>query len=206
MRILLLADIHDNLENLRRILSREAGNHQLVLVLGNLGNKHKQVIETLKEHAELVKAIPGPQDTIETMKTLISDRMNLHRKTFSLRGFNLIGLGSINDPQMQIEPELTSEEDQQIGTIFNTLLQRTGPEKILISYRNPHSTYQQDSGSQQLQKIIEKQRLHTVISGEPVQQAEKNINNCHLLNPGSVNKGQYALLNLQEKTAQLKTI
>jgi len=208
MDILLLSEIHDNQDTLKRILLREEDNHRIILVLGNLGSDgtHQQTLELLNDHADLVKAIPGPNDTTDTMKSLIDSRMNLHRQVFSLEGCDFIGLGSIDDPQMDVEQQISDQEDQQIGSIIPALMERTSGRQIIATYRPPNNILPETDGSTSLRNLLQDSPPELLITGQDIGQQQASVNGCQVIAPGSVNRGEYAILNLENNNVDLKSL
>jgi Icc-related predicted phosphoesterase len=209
MQVLITAEIHGQHKKLKRILAREQGEFDLAIAIGNLAgqNDFSTLQETFNDHAELTKAIPGPLDREETMKNLVNDRMNLHKQIFSLRGLEFVGIGSIDDLQLDVQEDLTEDEDEQLGEITGALLDRTQSDKrILTSYRNPYQAFGTNDGSKELRKTVSNEDLVAAICGQQLEQQERLVDGTLVLNPGTVIKGEYALLDLEEGVSDLRSL
>lgn len=217
MRVLVVSDIHGDVETLKRIVNRESDEYELILVLGDITDvslddyleRAEEVINVLDQQGTFVKAIPGNMDDEDVLRLLIEHRINLHKDTFSLQDCDFVGFGGGTTPfDTPFEPS-----DEERGTVLKTLLQRTSsPNRVVVSHHPPKNTRidrtadGEQVGSQELRDIIETGGVRLVLSGhihEAVGQDE--LNGTVMVNPGPVNEGRYALIDIGEEiTIELK--
>lgn len=210
MRVLALSDIHGDVDSLERILNREDDYH-LILVLGDITDvshddyvdRARRIIELLDDQGKFVKAIPGNMDDEEILRLLIENRVNLHKDIFSLGDFDFVGFGGGSTPfNTPFEPD-----DAERGKVISTLLERTGsPYHAIVSHHPPKNTRIDRTadgdqvGSEELRRIIENEDIRLVLSGHIHEAAgEDKLGDTVMVNPGPVNEGKYALLELGEE-------
>lgn len=202
MRILLLAHPEDATEKIDNIINREEGHNDLVLVVGPFGDDTTETIQALSKDSALVKAVPAPGDSQETMKQLSQERMLLHTQTISMGGFDIIGLGSIDGPQMDVEAEMTDAEDDALERISTALMERTDADHtLLLTYRNPKE-FGSDT-SETITQLRQVDGIAGIISGQTVRQDAAELDGCQVINPGDLRKGEYAVLETDDMITEL---
>lgn len=202
MRILLLAHPEDATEKINNIISREEGHNDLVLVVGPFGDDTTEIIQALSKDSALVKAVPAPGDSQETMKQLSQERMLLHTQTISMGGLDVIGLGSIDGPQMDVETKVTAAEDDDLERISTALMERTDADRTLfLTYRNPKE-FGSDT-SETITQLRGVDGIAGIISGQTVRQDAAELDGCQVINPGDLREGEYAVLETDDMSTEL---
>lgn len=210
MQALVLSDIHGDTDSLERILRREQGEHDLVLVLGDITDnglndylpRAKQVVQLLNDHATFVKAVPGNMDNEDVLKHLIENRINLHKQLFSMEDYDFIGFGGGSTPfDTPFEPD-----DAERGEVLRTLLQRTKSDhRAIVSHQPPKGTAIDrtndgtQAGSAALRNLLDDEPVDAVFSGH-IHEARgtDTVNGTLVVNPGPVNEGYYARVALDD--------
>lgn len=205
MRILLLAHPEDAIDRLNTVISREEGHNDLVLVVGPFGDDATEIIQALSKDSGLVKAVPAPSDSQETMKQLSQERMLLHTQTISMGGLDVIGLGSIDSPQMDVGAEMTDTEDAALKRISTALLDRTDADRTLfLTYRNPEE-FGTDT-SETVTRLRRVDGVEAIISGQTVRQDAAELDGCQVINPGDLREGEYAVLETDTMETELMSL
>jgi len=193
MRILLLAHPGGAIDRLNTVINREEGQNDLVLIVGPFGDDTTAALQALEQDSALVKAVPAPTDDQETMKQLSQERMLLHTQTISMAGTDIIGLGSIDGPQMDVEAETTDAEDEALERISTALLDRTDADQvIMLTYRNPRE-FGTDT-SRTVTRLRGVTGIEAIISGQAGRQDSAELDGCQVINPGDLREGEYAVL------------
>lgn len=207
MQVLLLSDIHGDIDALQRILNRAQG-YDLILVLGDLTDmsiddavgRAREVVELLDEQGTFVKAIPGNMDDEDVLGMLIEHRVNLHKDLFTMEDTDFVGFGGgrshVDTP---FEPD-----DAERGEVLRQLLERTRSERrAVVSHEPPRDTATdrlssgEHVGSQALRDLVEDVAVDVVLSGHIHEaQGTDRIGETLVVNPGPVTEGQYAVMTI----------
>ncbi|MFP4038686.1 MAG: metallophosphoesterase [Candidatus Nanohaloarchaea archaeon] len=209
MKVLLLTDIHGNVENLEKILSRES--FDTVLCAGDLSDASEytdysqnlgEVLDTFESGSGLVKAVPGNMDPEEeSVQALIARRMNIHKKIASLGDFEAVGFGGGITPfGTPFEPS-----GDEIRKAVETLHGRMSSErKVAVIHQPPEGTELDISngehvGSPEVREVIEDKDFDLLVTGH-IHEARgvDQLAGTKMVNPGPVNQGFYAVLDTDE--------
>lgn len=210
MRVLALSDIHGDIDELERIL-REAADYELILVLGDITDtgvddyvgRARAILDLLDEQGVMVKAIPGNMDDERVLELLMEYRFNLHKDMISMADMDFVGFGGGSTPfDTPFEPD-----DEERGQVLATLLERTAaPRRAIVSHQPPHNTRIDrtsdgtQAGSKALRQLIEDEEIALVLSGHIHEAAGADrYNGTVMVNPGPVQEGQYALIDIGEE-------
>ncbi len=229
MRILALSDIHGDVATLKRILSIEDGNYDLMLVLGDITDmslgdyvgRAEEIVEVLDSEGTFVKAIPGNMDNEDVLKLLIDNRINLHKDMFTMADIDFVGFGGSMNSENSLDRANASSSpsgttpfdtpfepsDDERGQVLKTLLQRTSaPQRAIVSHHPPKNTLIDRTadgdqvGSDELRRIIENEDIRIVLSGHIHEAAgEDRLGDTVMVNPGAVQDGRYAILDVGEE-------
>lgn len=208
MQVLLLSDIHGDIDALERVLKREQG-FDLVLVLGDLTDmkyddavgRAREIVELLDDQRTFVKAIPGNMDGEDVLRVLIENRVNLHKDMFTMEDTDFVGFGGGRSPaETPFEPE-----DAERGEVLRQLLERTKSERrAVLSHEPPRDTKidrvssGDHVGSRALRDIVEDVDVDLVLSGHVHEARGKDVvNGTLLVNPGAVTDGHHAVLDTE---------
>lgn len=209
MKALVLSDIHGDTESLERILRSEP-EHDMVLVLGDLTDAGledpqgaaEEVIELLNEYGSFVKAVPGNMDDETVLKLLIDNRINLHKQMCSMGDTDFVGFGGGETPfDTPFEPD-----DEERGEVLATLLDRTkAARRAIVSHQPPKNTAVDrtddgtQAGSASLRRLLDDADVDLVLSGH-IHEARgtDRIGDTLVVNPGPVNEGYYAVLEITD--------
>ncbi|MFB6190220.1 MAG: metallophosphoesterase [Candidatus Nanohaloarchaea archaeon] len=204
MRVLLVTDIHGDVEKLEKILDRE--NFDAVLCGGDLsdarefsdyGGKLDEVLEAFDRKEKLVKAVPGNMDPEEEcVRKLMQTRMNLHKKIASLGNFEAVGYGGGQTPfGTPFEPS-----DEDIVSALDTLYDRmTSDNRVAVIHQPPKGTPLDVAdgdhvGSEGVRELIEEKDFDLLLTGHIHEShGRTDISGTLAVNPGPVTEGHYAV-------------
>jgi len=209
MKLLLLTDIHGNVENLERILDRE--NYDAVLCAGDLSDAEKyedyeenleRVLETFNKKEKLTKAIPGNMDPEKAcVKKLMEHRLNLHKKIASFEEFEAVGFGGGITPfETPFEPE-ESEIKNAVSTLYSRM---TDDKRIAVIHQPPRNTNvdivdEKHVGSEKVRELFEENKFDLVVTGHIHESIGiDTIKDTSIVNPGPVMDGYYAVANIND--------
>ncbi|MDY6768754.1 MAG: metallophosphoesterase [Candidatus Nanohaloarchaea archaeon] len=207
MKVLALSDIHGAVDNVEEILDRETG-YDLVLVAGDITDTSAddytgtaaEILELLNERAPMVKGVPGNMDDDRILELLIDNRVNLHKSMFSMQGYDIVGFGGGRTPfDTPFEPE-----DSERGSVLEQLLGRTTAARTaVVSHEPPHGTAADVTsdgdhvGSEALRRLMDDRDIDLVLSGHIHEaRAIDTVAGTTVVNPGPVQEGRYAVLEL----------
>lgn len=209
MRVLLLTDIHGEVENLEKILTREE--YETVLCAGDLSDANEfddyernllEVLETFDQKGKMVKAIPGNMDPERIcVKELIDFRMNIHKKIASFESFDAVGFGGGQTPfGTPFEPE-----GAEIRDALSQLYERMSSDKRIGVIHQPPANSRLDIvdgdhvGSEEVRELIEEKDFELVLTGHIHESSgEDVIGGTHVVNPGPVLEGDYGVAEITE--------
>ncbi len=220
MKVLLLSDIHGNLENLEKIFYRE-DDFDAALCAGDLSDSSKfenyerrlqRVLKIFDKHRKLVKMVPGNMDEEEVcIKNLLDYRMNLHKDEASFNGFEAIGFGGGITP---FDTPFEPEEDEIVSTL-EILYERMGSgKKFAVVHQPPYGltvdiTDGNHVGSQKLRKLYERKKFDLILTGHIHEgRSIDKVNGAVIINPGSVDEGYYGIAEVSDEgvEATLKSL
>ena len=205
MNILLLSDIHQRIENLKKIV-KIASDEQidLCIITGDLTNfgEISDVEKVLKEVEKFkVLAIPGNMDTEEVVKVLEKNKMNLHNQKIKINGINFVGFGGglLNN----LGGVLYSEEE-----LKKSLRENLKGDKLFLVTHVPALRSGIDRtkngmflGSKSVRNIIEERKPFIHVCGHVHESfGETKIGNTISINIGAVKEGKAMILYLEKET------
>ncbi|RLJ08171.1 MAG: YfcE family phosphodiesterase [Candidatus Aenigmatarchaeota archaeon] len=223
MRLLVLADIHGQWQELDRIIDAvKDEDFDAVICPGDftdmfsvppeftqmdVGNMVLQRLLTLKKP---LFAVPGNHDPYELLDLLDDFDVNCHGKLKQLKGYQIAGWGGAVTPfHTKFEP--TDEETQDALRLIEE--QKRG-KLIFLTHNPPYNTQMdrtisgQHVGSKLIRDFIERVQPVLVISAH-IHEAfgQDTLNNTVIFNPGPVYEGRYGLVTLEpEIRCELKKI
>jgi len=204
MRILVLSDIHGNLEKLEKIVKLIHNDVALVLITGDLTNfgsrqDTENVLGTLEGLDVL--AIPGNLDTKEVLDVLEERKISLHARKkkigeFVFAGFGggkLGGKGPFNSSEEKIKEGLARVLEGGKNAVALTHMPPYGTKLDLASDKS-------HIGSTAVKEaILEKQPLLHLCGHAHESFGEEKIGETISINVGAVNQGMALALELGEK-------
>lgn len=210
MKVLLLTDIHGNVENLEKIVSRAS--FDTILCAGDLSDdgefdnyeeQLEKVLDIFDESGVLTKTVPGNMDPEETcLEHLIKRRMNLHKKIAAFDGFEAVGFGGGITPfGTPFEPS-----GEEIKSAVSTLFKRMNSDKRVAVIHQPPKDTELDIadgnhvGDEKVRELIEETGFNLVLTGHIHESRGKDtINDCLLVNPGPAMDGYYAVAEIDDE-------
>ncbi|MFB6174859.1 MAG: metallophosphoesterase [Candidatus Nanohalobium sp.] len=218
MKVLLLTDVHGDLENLRRIVKKE--NFDALLCAGDLSDANEfsdyegrlqEVLEEFEETGKMAKSVPGNMDVEEScVKALIDHRMNIHKKIASFQTFDVVGFGGGQTPfGTPFEPS-----GDEIYEALDTLYGRMASDrKIAVIHQPPADTNLdlvdgKHVGSEEVGQLIEEKSFDLVLTGHIHESyGVDEVGGTKLVNPGAVIDGRYGVMDVDgDVTVELKQI
>lgn len=210
MRVLLLTDIHGNVEKLQRIFYREefdtalcAGDLSDASKFDNYTKRLKKVLKVFDKEGKLSKMVPGNMDKEqECIKQLIDHRMNLHKNIASFEKFDALGYGGGNTPfDTPFEPD-----QEKVRETLEILHGRTESDtKIGVIHHPPYNTAADIAdgnhvGSKPVRKLVEEKDFNLILTGHIHEsRAKDKIGSTEIINPGPVNQGYYAVAEIGDE-------
>ncbi len=221
MKVLLVTDIHGDIEKLGKIVDKE--DFDAVLCGGDLAeapmgedgekvresdlseysNKLSQVLDVFEKQGLPTKAVPGNMDPEEEcVKQLIQRRMNIHKKIASFEKFEAVGFGGGQTPfGTPFEPE-----GEEIKTALTTLYDRMKADtKIAVIHQPPAATNLDivdgdHVGSTEVRSLIEEKDFDLVLTGHIHEsRGLDRIEETPVVNPGPVMEGYYGVAKIDEE-------
>lgn len=206
MKLLLLSDIHSNLKNLEEILKKTE--FDIILIAGDLTHFRKQDVITIDElvskYAPECYAVHGNCDNKEILSYSLSGIKFIHGKSLRLDDFTLHGIGGALKTPFGTPSEYTEEEYEEVlkhfrYSEFNILVSHSPAKGILDRTR-----YGENIGSMAIRKYLK--NFQIVLSGH-VHESFGVLKDENLaVNPGPVNWGRFAILELESGEVELKQI
>lgn len=218
MEVLLLTDIHGDWENLEKIVSRES--FDAVLCAGDLSDASEfddyqenlgKVLDVFEGSEALVKAVPGNMDLEdECVRTLIDNRMNLHKKIAGFEEFEAVGFGGGLTPfDTPFEPE-----EVEIRETIELLYDRMSSDvRIAVIHQPPENTALDVAdgihvGSSEVRTLLENTGFDFLLTGHIHESfGVDELSDTILVNPGPVFEGRYGILTVgDELDVELKRL
>lgn len=203
MRLLCIADVHSNIENVRKLRDKLLHNiPDLIVIAGDFTNEgSKSIAEEIIDVLSFAKilAVPGNMDSKEIEDLLEKKGINLHKKKVSFGGYTFIGIGGgkplntfyrFNIGELEAEKYLKKlfEEDRNV-----VLVSHTPPygNEIDLAHSGVYL------GLRALNKIIEEEKPLLCICGH-VHEAKGiiKIGNTPCVNVGSLKEGCATIVEL----------
>ncbi len=219
MKVLLLTDIHGNIEKLDRIIHKE-DDFDVALCAGDISDakrfddyekRLKRVLKVFDKQRKLTKLVPGNMDKEEVcIENLIDFRMNLHKNICSFDEFEAVGFGGGQTPfGTPFEPE-----EQEIVDTIETLYQRMKDDKKVAVLHNPPHGYNVDItngehvGSKKITKMLEEKDFDLVVTGHIHEcPGIDDIEGTKLINPGATDNGRYGIAYINDEIeVELKSL
>lgn len=218
MKVLLLTDIHGDVENLERIVSRES--FDAILCAGDLSDASEfddykarlgEVLDVFDAEGVLTKAVPGNMDPEEAcVGELIQRRMNLHKKIASFEEFEAVGFGGGLTPfGTPFEPDGEEIRDA-VSTLWNRMKSDT---RVGVIHQPPENTALdlvdgENVGSAEVRQLLEEKGFDLVLTGHIHEaRGRDSVSGTEVVNPGPVLEGFYGVAEIGEDVSvELKQI
>lgn len=220
MKVLLITDIHGDIEKLEKIVEREKDDCEAVLCAGDISDKREyddyearleEVLNVFEKEGLMTKAVPGNMDPEqECVKHLIDRRMNIHKKIASFERFEAVGFGGGKTPfGTPFEPS-----GDQIKNAVSTLYDRMNADRRVAVIHQPPLDTELDVadgdhvGSEEVRELIEEKDFELLLTGHIHESRGRDqIGDTELINPGPVMEGFYAVAEFgEELSLDMKTI
>lgn len=206
MKLLLLSDIHSNIGNLEEILKKE--DFELLLIAGDLTHFRKQdviVIDDLvTKYAPECYAVHGNCDHAEILDYKLEGINFIHGKSLEVAEITLHGIGGSLRTPFGTLSEYSENDFEEILKNFNfsdfNILVSHCPARGILDRTN----YGENIGSEAIRRYIE--NFQIVISGHVHESFGVIKDERIAVNPGPVNWGRYAILDLRTMEVKLKKI
>ena len=214
MKIMVLADIHGNLEALEQMQTPLA-EADLVLLAGDItnfgGTKHvRAVLDTLNQYASRVLAVPGNCDPPLVDAYLAETGVNLHGRAVCVNDWWFIGAGGTL-------PELGRLPTEAGERLFTDALERglagcQNPDRIVLVTHQPAWSTKLDAigpdrhaGNRAIRAFIDRAHPHLAVSGHIHDIiGTDTIGPTTLLNPGPAKDHHFAVVTLNDNTLSIQ--
>lgn len=219
MRVLLLTDIHGDVEKLEKILEKEE--YDAILCAGDLSDANEfsdyesnleQVLEKFDEQTgKIVQAVPGNMDPEEKcVRKLIDHRINLHKNIASAGNFEAVGFGGGKTPfGTPFEPE-GSEIRDAVDMLYKRM---TSDTKVAVIHQPPKDTKLDlvdgdHVGSEEVKQLIDEKDFDLFLTGHIHEaRGRQKLEDTLAVNPGPVMDGYYAIADIgQEVQLEMKQL
>ncbi len=209
MKILVITDIHDKYDNVKKLREIE---RDLTIVLGDFVEFGKPNIETVRKILEELSQqcftiyIPGNCDPIESTRDLgIENSVNIHGRYYVFDDYVIVGYGGSNPTPFNTPLEFSEES---IEKNFEKTIQEalgTGKKLIFACHAPPKDTVIDrivtgaHVGSSSIRKLIEKYKPMIGLHGH-IHEAIglEKLGETFILNPGPLLWGRYVILELRD--------
>lgn len=222
MKILILSDIHNDIENLMKFLDElKNAKFDVLICPGDLtdtltpkGFSKEEIGELIIEEFRIFKkkilAVPGNQDR-ELIQFFEKEGISLHGKGKIIEGYGFYGFGGAKTPfQTSLEP---TEEEIKIGLerAFEDI--KKVKKKIQVTHVPPAKTKIDriftgaHVGSEAVRKFIEEKQPLLAISAH-VHEARgiDEIGKTKLINSGRFPEGYYGLVEINDAVEKIEII
>jgi len=221
MRILVIADIHNDIENLLSLLDKaeKISPYDLVIAIGDFTDVNlpkgfttkdigKIILEILKSKKVPILATPGnfDRDLIEVFK---NEDVLIHGNGKTIGDVGFYGYGGAKTPfNTPLEP---SEDEIYQGLKRGWEEVKSAKVKIQITHVPPLQTKLDlissglHVGSEAVRKFIEEKQPHAAVCAH-IHEARgiDRIGNTQIINPGRFPEGYAGLIEIDEKTGNVK--
>ncbi|MBY6293988.1 YfcE family phosphodiesterase [Nanohaloarchaea archaeon H01] len=204
MRLILITDIHGDVEKLEKIVEKEK--YDAVLCAGDLSDANEfedyegklgEVLDVFEKQGKMTKAVPGNMDKEEEcVRELIQRRMNIHKKIASFEDFEAVGFGGGQTPfNTPFEPS-----GEEIKNALETLYGRMKSDRRFGVIHQPPADTEVDIadgdhvGSEEVRDLIEEKDFELVLTGHIHEsRGKQKLGETLVVNPGPVLEGYYAV-------------
>lgn len=219
MKILAIADNHNDLENMLEFLDKlKKVEFDVVVYAGDLTDISlpkgflqediaRLLIEELKTLKKPIVAVPGNNDNLSVIKLLEEEGISVHGKGKIINDVGFYGFGGAKTPfNTNYEP---SDEELKKGLERAFVEVMNVKTKIQVTHCPPfHTRIDQTltgihAGSQIIRNFIEKYQPVVAISGH-IHEARgvDYLNKTLLINPGRFAEGYYGIVSLKDGFAE----
>lgn len=214
MKLLCIADIHGDMENLEKAAVFARNNKiNSVIILGDLSGYGRfrnfemnrgdaaQALEILKEFEIL--AVPGNCDSIPTIEFLERKGVSIHEKIKVIEDVSFVGLGGSSPTPFQTPFELSEGE---IYDKLKKLLNSVKTKRIILVLHSPPKDTRCDIagngsnvGSESVRKIIEEFQPDLVISSHVHESGgmDDSIGKTKVANIGPISMGNIGVIKIK---------
>lgn len=215
MDIIVISDIHNDLENMLKYLDKiKELKFDVIICPGDFSDVNlpkgfeqedivKIIIEEFKILNKPILCVPGNIDTKEVIKLLEKEKISIHGKGKIIDNVGFYGYGGAKTPfGTCIEP---SEDELKIGLekAFNDV--KDAKIKVQVTHNPPHGTRVDliqsgiHVGSNVVREMIKKFNPVAAISAH-IHEARVtyNLDNTLLMNSGKFSEGYFGLINIDK--------
>jgi Icc-related predicted phosphoesterase len=206
MVIILLSDLHGNIEKIEKI-SGVLKTADLVLLSGDITHfggetEAKQIIAGIAQYQTNILAVTGNCDYPEVEHYLSKEGISIHLKSAIYNGIGFIGAGGSLPCPGRTPNEVTEEEMEAFLALAHASLYGTLP-FVLVVHHPPVNTSTDliktgmHVGSVSVRQAIEDHKPIFCSCGH-IHEARGNdkVNDTTVINPGSFKEGNYALVKI----------
>jgi uncharacterized protein len=214
LRILGLADLHDQIERLDELKDTDA---DLIVFCGDLHNgSHRKearpVASALARLGPPVLIVPGNMDHKDVVPDLWSEAgfIMLHQTIFPHGDYGFLGLGGMvaRDPRRLEDPTRYYHRDEEVYRILAAAYAKiSGTEyKIIVVHQPPRGAQDrlyngESSGSVSLRRFVEEYQPDLLLCGHIHEdRGECSIGSTRIINVGELRRGFAALIIIGEVT------
>ncbi|OYT43095.1 MAG: metallophosphoesterase [Candidatus Aenigmarchaeota archaeon ex4484_56] len=215
MNIIVISDIHNDVENLLTYIDKINNfDFDVIVCPGDFTDINtpkgftqediaKIIIEELKTLKKPILCVPGNMDTKEIVDYFEKENISIHGKGKIIKNIGFYGYGGAKTPfNTNIEPteeELEKKLKNAFEYVKNTKI------KIQVTHNPPYGTRVDmlqngmHVGSKIIRNMIEKENPLVAISAH-IHEAKgtDNINNTFLINSGKFSEGHFGLIEINE--------
>jgi hypothetical protein len=222
MKILAIADIHNDVENLMNFLEKVSNlEFDVVVCCGDFtdinlprGFKKEDIVKLILEEIKIMKkpilAVPGNMDA-EIIPVLEKEGVNLHNKGVKIGDVGFYGFGGAKTPfNTPFEP---SEGEIEIGLESSYQKIKDCKFKVQVTHVPPINTKLDliysglHVGSETVRKFIEKKQPEVAICSHVHEgKGIDFIGKTTVINPGRFPEGYCGIVNIEEKNVEAKII
>lgn len=222
MKILVIGDIHADIENMLSLLDKvKEYEFDVIICPGDIidttvpkGFSSEEIVKIIIEELKTLKKplfmVPGNMDG-EILDTLEKEEVSLHEKGIKIGNYGFYGFGGARTPfDTSFEP---SEEEILKGLNKGFEIVKDAKYKIQVTHMPPFNTKIDiifsgaHVGSEVIRKFIEEKKPIAAISAH-IHEAKgiDRINNTLLLNPGKFSEGYCGLVEIENSKVEGKII
>ncbi len=203
MKLLLLSDIHSNVKYLEEILKKV--DFDLLLIAGDLTHFRKQDVilidEIVSKYAPECYAVHGNCDNAEILSYGLNGINFIHGKSLELEEITLYGIGGSLKTPFGTPSEYTEKDYEEIlrnfrFSDFNILVSHSPARGVL-----DRTKYGENIGSEAIRKYLK--NFQVVVSGHVHESFGVLKDERVAVNPGPVNWGRFAILDLRKMEVKL---
>jgi Icc-related predicted phosphoesterase len=222
MKILAIADIHNDIENLMNFLEKVSSfEFDVIVCCGDFtdinlpkGFKRedivKLILEELKTMKKTILAVPGNMD-VDIVPILENEGVNLHNKSVRIEDVGFYGFGGAKTPfNTPFEP---TEGEIELGLENSYQKIRDCKFKVQVTHMPPMNTKLDliysgmHVGSEVVRKFIENKQPEVAICSH-IHEAKgiDFIGRTTIINPGRFPEGYCGIVNVEEKNIEAKIV